>query len=108
VQVQGAYYSVPPEHLGREVWARWDGRLVRLFDRRMQPIAVHAQQSPGRFAATTLRSLPHHTVGLVPHVEWNATAFQHVDCESIQLRVLKGTRFVRDPVSCALVQRSMH
>lgn len=29
-----AYYSVPPEHLGRPVWARWDtGRSYRLKDR---------------------------------------------------------------------------
>jgi hypothetical protein len=50
VQVKGAYYSLPPEYLGQEVWARWDGRMVRLFDTRMRPIAVHPQQPPGRFS----------------------------------------------------------
>jgi Mu transposase, C-terminal domain len=24
VEVAKAYYSVPPEYLGRQVWARWD------------------------------------------------------------------------------------
>jgi transposase len=50
VEVEKAYYSVPPEHLGREVWVRWDGRLVRVFNRRMEQIAVHAQHQPGRFS----------------------------------------------------------
>jgi hypothetical protein len=50
VQVKGAYYSVPPEYLGQSLWARWDGRVVRFFDQKMRPIAVHAQQVPGRFS----------------------------------------------------------
>ena len=54
VQVNGAYYSVGPEHLGHRVWARWDGRLVRIFDERMQPPAVHAQVPPGRFSTQNL------------------------------------------------------
>jgi len=51
VEVDKAYYSVPPEYVGRRVWVRWDGRLVRVFSRRrMEQIAVHAQQEPGRFS----------------------------------------------------------
>ena len=50
VEVEHAYYAVPPEYLAREVWARWDGRLVRIFNERMQPIAVHTKQEPGRFS----------------------------------------------------------
>ena len=50
VEVARAYYSVPPEYMARRVWVRWDGRLVRVFNRRMEPIAVHAQQEPGRFS----------------------------------------------------------
>lgn len=52
VQVKGAYYSAPPEYLGQHVWARWDGRTVRLFDQKMAQVAVHVQQEPGRFATT--------------------------------------------------------
>ena len=40
VAVDKAFYSVPPEHLGRTVWARWDARMVRIFDQQMRPIAV--------------------------------------------------------------------
>lgn len=50
VAVNHAYYSVPPEYIARDVWARWDGRLVRIFNHRMEQIAVHAQQKPGRFS----------------------------------------------------------
>jgi transposase len=50
VEVESAYYSVPPEYLARRVWARWDGRLVRIFNERMEPIAVHARHEPGRFS----------------------------------------------------------
>jgi transposase len=50
VELRRAYYSVPPEYLGRRVWVRWDGRLVRIFNTRMAPIAVHVQHEPGRFS----------------------------------------------------------
>jgi hypothetical protein len=41
---------VPPEYLGRQVWVRWDGHLVRVFNHRFEPIAVHAQHEAGRFS----------------------------------------------------------
>jgi transposase len=50
VEVAKAYYSVPVESLGSEVWVRWDGRMVRVFNQRMVQIAVHAQQQPGQFS----------------------------------------------------------
>lgn len=49
VEVDKAYYSVPPEYVQRRVWARWDGKMVRVFNERMEPIAVHVRQEPGRF-----------------------------------------------------------
>jgi transposase len=50
VEVERAYYSVPPEYVGRKVWARWDSRVVRVFDTRMKQIAFHARREPGRFS----------------------------------------------------------
>jgi transposase len=50
VEVDKAYYSVPPEHMGRRVWVRWDARLVRILNDRMEPIAVHVKREPGRFS----------------------------------------------------------
>jgi transposase len=50
VEVAKAYYSAPPEYLGHEVWVRWDARLVRLFNRRFEQIAVHTRHEQGRFS----------------------------------------------------------
>jgi len=49
VEVAKAYYSAPPEFVGRSVWARWDGHVVRLFDQHFRQIAIHTQHEPGRF-----------------------------------------------------------
>ena len=50
VEVEKAYYSVPPEYLGRKVWARWDSRVVRVFNQRLEQIAIHVRAEPGRFS----------------------------------------------------------
>ena len=50
VEVAKAYYSAPPEYLGRTVWVRWDARLVRIFNHRFEQIGVHVRQEPGRFS----------------------------------------------------------
>lgn len=50
VEFGRAYYEVPVEYIGREVWVRGDGRMVRLFNLRMEPVAVHAKLEPGRFS----------------------------------------------------------
>ena len=50
VEYQKAYYSAPPEYLGREVWLRADARIVRLFNQRMELIGTHVRVEAGRFA----------------------------------------------------------
>lgn len=49
IEVQKSYYSVPPEYTGRQVWARWDGHLVRVFNCQMEQLVVHVQVEPGKF-----------------------------------------------------------
>lgn len=49
VEVDKAFYSVPPEYVGRRLWVRWDSRLVRVFNDQWQQLAVHAKADPGRF-----------------------------------------------------------
>jgi hypothetical protein len=49
VEVDKAYYSAPPEYLGRRLWVRWDSRLVRLFNDRWEQVALHARAEPGRY-----------------------------------------------------------
>jgi transposase len=68
VEVARAYYSVPPEYLGREVWVRWDSRLVRVFNKRFEQIAVHVRQEPGRFSTQT----PHIAAAKISGVERGA------------------------------------
>ncbi len=55
IEVAKAYYSMPPEYVGRRVWVRWDSRLVRIFNDRFEQVAVHARCEPGRF-----RTAPNH------------------------------------------------
>lgn len=50
VEVAKAYYSAPPEYLGRTVWVRWDSRVVRVFNHRWEQIALHVRHEPGRFS----------------------------------------------------------
>ena len=49
VEVDKSYYSVPPEFVGHKLWVRWDSRLVRIFNQKMQQIALHSKVEPGRF-----------------------------------------------------------
>lgn len=49
IEVAGAFYSAPAEYVSRTVWARWDSRLVRIFNSRWQQLAVHSRSEPGRF-----------------------------------------------------------
>lgn len=49
VEVAKAYYDVPPEYIGRTVWARWDTRQVRIFNERWEQIKTHTRLQPGQF-----------------------------------------------------------
>jgi len=49
IEVAKSYYSAPPEFIGRDVWVRWDSRLVRLFNEKWEQVAVHARTEPGKF-----------------------------------------------------------
>ncbi len=53
IAVDKSYYSVPPEYLGCTLWVRWDTRLVRVFNDRMEVICTHATQPNGKFSTLT-------------------------------------------------------
>ena len=61
VEVERAYYSAPPEYVGHDVWARWDGRLVRLFNHRFEQLEVHVKKEPGQFSTKDEHILPEKT-----------------------------------------------
>ena len=50
VEVKRSYYEVPQEYIGARVWVRWDSRNVRVYNHRMEQIAIHARLEPGRFS----------------------------------------------------------
>ena len=47
VEFDKAYYSVPPEYTGREVWVRGESRLIRIFSLKMELATVHPRVEPG-------------------------------------------------------------
>jgi transposase len=53
VEVEKAFYHVPPEYLRQAVWVRYDSREVRIFtqhtDGHLKQIQVHRRLEPGRF-----------------------------------------------------------
>lgn len=49
VELKRAYYSVPPEYVGRQVWVRWESRMIRVFNHRREQIALHVLAEPGKF-----------------------------------------------------------
>ena len=49
LEVDKAFYSAPPEYVGRRVWVRWDSRLVRVFNDQWKQLAIHSKIEPGRF-----------------------------------------------------------
>ncbi|MGN6370705.1 MAG: IS21 family transposase [Phycisphaerae bacterium] len=61
VAVAQAYYSVPPEYVGRQVQVRWDAHLVKIFNHRHEQIAIHAREQAGRFATNQAHLHPHKT-----------------------------------------------
>jgi hypothetical protein len=103
VSVERAYYSVPVEYLTRSVWVRWDARLVRIFNHRLEQVAIHARQLPGKFsthaahiATEKINGIERGAAWLLqkagaigPHAEqWAAAMLQ---CRGVEgLRVLQG------------------
>jgi transposase len=70
IEVAKAYYSVPPEYLSRPVWARWDARLVRVFNHRLEQIALHVRREPGKFSTLSEHLVPEKINGIERGATW--------------------------------------
>jgi hypothetical protein len=99
VQVAGAYYSVPAEFLGQRLWARWDGRTVRLLDQKMRSVTVHVQRPPGTFSTLPVHIVPEKisgiergTVWLLRRVESIGPHATHWARSMLQNRGIEGVR----------------
>ncbi|MDY0171184.1 MAG: IS21 family transposase [Thermoguttaceae bacterium] len=120
VQVDGAFYSVPPEYFRQQVWVRWDGRMVRVFNQRMEEIRVHVkQQTPGRFSTHPSDIASEKIHGIERGTEWllrrAGMIGRHADRwaqEVIRSRGIEGIRAVMglinlaDRQSCGVIDKA--
>ncbi len=83
VEVAKAYYSVPPEYLGHPVWARWDGRVVRIYNHRMESIATHAQVEAGKFQTNDRHIDARKRSGVEKGSTWLLTKVRYIGPETL-------------------------
>lgn len=99
IEVQKSYYSVPPEYTGRQVWARWDGHLVRVYNCRMEQIVVHTQVEPGKFQTLQQHIHSHKRSGAEKGTAWllsrAALIGDHADQWARAMLKARGIRGVR-------------
>jgi transposase len=84
IEVDHAYYSAPPEYLARRVWVRWDARLVRIFNERMEPLEVHVRQEPGRFSTKSAHIVAEKISGIERGAAWQLARVRHLGPNSTQ------------------------
>ena len=111
VEVKQAYYSVPPEYLGRTVWVRWDARLVRIFSEKMAQIAIHVRHEPGRFSTQAKHIAPQKINSIERGVHWLLGKIASIGPRSIAwsqamlcVRGIEGTRVLQGLI--ALTERA--
>lgn len=99
IEVAKAYYSVPPEYTGRRVWVRWDGHLVRVFNSKMESIAVHVQVEPGTFQtqdqhlhARKISQVEQGTVSLLRRAALLGTHTEQWARQMLEIRGIAGVR----------------
>ena len=99
IEVAKAYYSVPPEYTGRQVWVRWDGHLVKIFNHKMESIAVHVQVEPGTFQtqelhlhAKKISQVEQGTVSLLRRAALLGTHVEQWSRQMLQVRGIPGVR----------------
>jgi transposase len=99
IEVARAYYSVPPEYLSWTVWARWDERLVRIFNTRMEQIALHIRQEPGHFSTHREHVAPAKISGVERGTVWLLTQVRqlgpHCSCWAESMIAARGVEGVR-------------
>jgi transposase len=84
VEIKGAYYSVPAEFMGQRLWARWDGRIVRLLDQKMRLVATHVQRQPGIFSTQGEHILPEKISGIEKGTSWLLRRIEYIGLHASQ------------------------
>lgn len=108
VEVARAYYSVPPEYLTRRVWVRWDGRVVRVFNDRLELIATHVQHEPGRFSTQRQHIASEKISGMERGAAWLMSQTQRIGPQAarwseavVQARGVEGVRVLQGLLALA-------
>jgi transposase len=108
VEVAKAYYSVPPEYVGRRVWARWDGQVVRVFNQRWEQIALHVQREPGRFSTHDQHLAAAKISGVERGATWLLTKVGHIGPQArqwaeamLEARGIAGVRVLQGLIGLA-------
>ena len=106
VEVAKAYYSVPPEYLGRTVWVRWDARLVRIFNHRFEQVALHVRHEQGRFstqaehlAPEKINRIERGAAYLLGKVAWIGPQTKQWSEAMLHARGIEGTRVLQGLLS---------
>jgi transposase len=106
VEVAKAYYSMPPEYLGRTVWVRWDARLVRIFNHRFEQVALHVRHEQGRFstqaehlAPEKINRIERGAAYLLNKVAWIGPQSQQWAEAMLNARGIEGTRVLQGLLS---------
>jgi transposase len=119
VEVDKAYYSVPPEYVTRKVWARWDARVVRIFNQRLEQIALHVKHEPGRFSTHGQHIAAEKINGVERGAAWLLSQVRRLGTHStrwseavIAVRGIEGVRVLQGLLSlarrhpCAAIERA--
>jgi transposase/transposase-like protein len=108
VEVDKAYYSVPPEYLSRQVWVRWDTRIVRIFNNRFEQIALHVKHEPGRFSTQGQHLAAEKISTIERGATWLLTQVRRLGPQSsrwaegvIKVRGIEGVRVLQGLLSLA-------
>ncbi len=121
IEVEKAYYSVPPEYVGHKVWVRWDSRLIRVFNHNHDQIAVHAKVSQGKFntdkrhiASSKISAVEMGAEYLIEKIcrtgfeagQWAKAMIKERGIEGI--RVLQGLLYLSKKYPYVLLNRACH
>jgi transposase len=108
VEVAKAYYSAPAEYLGRRVWVRWDARIVRIFNHRLEQIAIHARHEPGRFSTQPVHIAAEKISGMERGAAWLLAQIELIGPHSsrwaktmLETRGIEGLRVLQGLLSLA-------
>lgn len=96
VEVEAAYYSAPPGHIGQCVSVQWDGLFVRILHPKTgQLLREHVRQQRGRHRIKEEDRSPRTPLGVVRLLARAANAGQRIGAFAAAIHELQGEPAVR-------------